>query len=144
MFPICRKDVIRKDVTSCSNSDCSCKHVNMPDPIRKLWPITAITASGQPDSGRIVYAGSGLVLGGLVRLWPNGPGRKPVCKNHRARFEPVMFPDRISGRIRPGYESDPAYLLGKPMRSQAVENDHLWLVYFVCETPSGRNCISST
>ena len=74
--------------------------VNMPDPIRKrsgLWPVMAIAASVQPESGRIVCAGSdfphpfqlrfskegmdhivqnrpGSDLGGLVRVWPNASG----------------------------------------------------------------------
>ena len=92
--------------------------VNMPDPIRKrfgcgqLWPlrpVMAITASLQPESGRIVYARSdfphpiqfrlskkgmdhieqnrhGSDMNGLVRVWPNWPGSKSVCRNHRARF----------------------------------------------------------
>ena len=76
--------------------------VNMPDPIRKRFgygPVMAITASVQPESGRIVYVGSdfprpfqlrfskegmdhivynrpGSDLGGLVRVWPNASGLK--------------------------------------------------------------------
>ena len=76
-----------------------------------LWPVMAITASVQPESGRIVYAESnfphpfqfryskegmdhvvqnrpgseldGLVKGLAKRIWS---GSKPVCRNHLARF----------------------------------------------------------
>ena len=77
-----------------------------------LWPVTVMTASLQPQSGRIAYAGSDLPhpfqfhfskegsiifvqnrpgsdLDGLVRVRPNASGLvaiKLMCRNHRARF----------------------------------------------------------
>ena len=83
-----------------------------------LQPVMAITASVQPESGRIVYAGSdfphpsqfrfsekgmgftvqkpGPNLDSLVRVWPNSSGLKArwcACRNHRTRL--------LAGRNRP-------------------------------------------
>ena len=75
--------------------------------------VKAVTASVQPESGRIVYAGPDfphpirfrsskegpdhiVQSEWLDRLWPNAKiwsGSKPVCRNHRGRF--------VAGRNRP-------------------------------------------
>ena len=91
--------------------------VNMPDPIRKRFcygQLLAVTASVQPESGRIVHAGSdfphpffrrrhGSYCAKLTRIrseWSGQglakriwSGSKPVCRNHRARF--------LTGRNKP-------------------------------------------
>ena len=61
--------------------------VNMPDPARILL---AITASGQPESGRIGSGWPCQVVSKRIRS-----GSKPVCKNLPARFRPTASgPDR--------------------------------------------------
>ena len=85
----------------------------------------AITASVQPESGRIVYAGSdfphpfqlrfseegmghiaqnrpGSDLGGLVIIWPKRiwSGSKRVCRNQQARFLPDRYRPATSSHFQ--------------------------------------------
>ena len=67
-------------------------------PARYQFPTFRL-GSVLPQTSRIILMqnqpGSDLVLADCVRFWPNrsGPEVKPVCKNHPARFWP-MLPSR--------------------------------------------------